>query len=47
MNLNRNPRSAARYYLEAAKRFKALGFTGAFERAMKRHRQAGGREEPD
>ena len=47
MNLNRNPRSAARYYLEAAKRFKKLGFTDAFERAMKRHRQAGGREELD
>lgn len=47
MNLNRNPRSAAQYYLEAAKRFKTLGFADAFERAMKRHRQAGGREELD
>lgn len=44
INLNRNPCSAARYYLEAAKRYRELGNTDAFERAMKRHRQAGGKE---
>lgn len=47
MNLNLNPSTAAHYYLEAAKRFKTLGFADACERAMKRYRQAGGREDLD